>query len=112
MLVIAQMLSEFGLHTAFENCLDHLRQEPTLTGQRDPSAGRGGNQLIQKPIIEQLTPQLACLRLALVILHSHSQSPAERETTTYTIKRTYMLVGLRGGRGPKSDWRPVGLPME
>jgi hypothetical protein len=29
-----------------------------------------------------------------------------------TVYLTYMLVWLRGGRDPKSDWCPVGLPME
>ena len=40
---------------------------------------------------------------------AHTVDVTPRPNTKFL---TYMLVWLRGGRDPKSDWRPAGLPMD
>lgn len=74
-LVITQVLSQFGLHTPFEYRFNQLREEPALTSKLDPAIRGRFHELIKQIIINQLTTKPTSLRLSLRnIRHSHSQS--------------------------------------
>ena len=67
-LLVAQVTGQLGLHPPLEDGLDHLRQEPALTSQRQSTLIGGGHQLVQHVVAEQLTPQPPSLRLRLILL--------------------------------------------
>lgn len=85
-LAIPQVLTQSSLHTTFEDRLNPLGQEPTLTDQRNTPPSGHSHQPIKQQAIKQLTPQLPCLRPQLPLLrgHEHSQPPSTRKTTTHT----------------------------
>jgi hypothetical protein len=73
-LVIAQMRGHLGLQGPFQHRLDQVTEHAALTGQTQPSrlVPGPGQQLIQQPVVDQLTDR--------TLLHI----PQRRRKTTYS----------------------------
>jgi hypothetical protein len=63
-LVITQVVAQLGLQAPFEDPLDHLRQEPALTGQPQSTVIDTGHQVIEQPGLDHLIDGLTRSRQA------------------------------------------------